>query len=150
MALNRRSNDTSGYVNWPTHLVNDGQGGMFVRLVVEDDAFMVCCGGYSVIFRDECFVGSDILTKVENFDLALEAEEKYIFPHAEDEYQDYSGNYICCMAIASTGASYYDDGKERNWICTFDDLTDEGKDLYKKIQQLYPKGTITLQTWLDT
>jgi hypothetical protein len=131
---------------------NTGEGGMFVRLVVEDEDFMVCCGGTSYIIYDECFVGSDVTSDVSNegFDAAIKLEEEYMFPHAEDVYKNISTSYICCMTIASTGASYYDDDKERNWICTFDDLTDEGKELYKQIQQLYPKGVITLQTWLDT
>jgi hypothetical protein len=154
MPLNRRSSATSGCVHWPTHLTSRGDGGMFVRLVVENEDFMVCCGGDNYIFQDECFVGSDILSTVSTdaFDDALEAEHQYIFPrnHGEDALASLSTPYICCMTIASTGASYYDKDKERNWICTFDDLTANGQDLYRRIEALYPDGTITLQTWLDT
>jgi hypothetical protein len=164
MSLNRRSSATSGYVNWPTHLTNTGEGGMFVRLVVEDDDFLVCCGGANYAFYDECFVGSDKNhpeqtgnTWPRNMDLW----RKHHFPQVDElwsgspTHEDYtikalSIPYICCMTIASTGASYYDEDKERNWICTFDDLTSNGQDLYRRIEALYPDGTVTLQTWLDT
>jgi hypothetical protein len=34
--------------------------------------------------------------------------------------------------------------------CTYDDLTDEGKELYNNIQKLDPTGKLVLQTGLDT
>ena len=78
----RRSTQVKGFVNFPVHLPNGNEGGMFVRLVVvppevdfptiEGDAEdteaeveyykqkpVVCCGGVVHFHYDECFVATD-------------------------------------------------------------------------------------------
>jgi hypothetical protein len=78
----RRSTQVKGFVNFPVHLPNGNEGGMFVRLVVvppeydyplleddEDDTEaeieylkqkpVVCCGGLIQFHADECFYATD-------------------------------------------------------------------------------------------
>lgn len=154
MTDRRNPNAVSGYVNFPTDKYeNSGEGGVFVRLVVEPiyhkdgkefrrdfmlrRGFMQCCGGTQSIAFDECYIGDDL----GNYD-------NYHFPRV-DEYkspdQYNSIPYLCAMTLGSTGWS------SGYWICTYDDLTDEGKSLYDRIKTLYGDcGRLILQTWLDT
>jgi hypothetical protein len=75
-------------------------------------------------------------------------EEHFPYINSEEEDMDSlqryrSIEYLAVITMGSTGWS----GEFR---CTYDDLTDEGKELYNNIQKLYPTGKLVLQTWLDT
>lgn len=148
-AMNRRSTEVTGYVNFP---VNDpsweftGEGGMFVRLVVEDveNTFMQCCGGHSnVVIYDESFVGTD-------------KEERYHFPRlnrqfkSDDPYKYTSIPYLAILTIGSTGWSGWNEEHGYYWKCAEEDLTEKGKELLEALKALYPGCRIDLQTWLDT
>jgi len=151
----RRTSAVSGFVNFPVNdpdLPSDGQGGMFVRLVVYDakadknyyDKWGCCCGGTQSFIYDECYIGDDHSDENCND----QTEEDFHFPwlHLVEEHpaKHRSREYLCIMTIGSTGWS------NTEWTCTYDSLTEKGKSLYKLIQELYPGCKIFLQTWLDT
>lgn len=167
-ASRRRTKAVSGFVNFPVDnpdLPSDGQGGMFVRLVVYDrkaeesyyNRWVCCSGGYQNFLYDECYIRDDAsLTKCK--DLSKEEQEnafeedssneRFHFPwlHLDDEtpHRYESRSYLCIMTIGSTGWS------NTKWTCTYEDLTEKGKKLYNQIQELYPDCEIFLLTWLDT
>ena len=173
--MNRRSTDKNGVVNFPVDdpsWHNSREGGMFVKLVVCDDRefdeqYGICCGVHVYDFLSETLIGDDVrprpetiriddndpdfLSKSDHFD-RLQAEwEEYHFPHMNDAKKPkyYSRTYLCSMILGSTGWSgFRDDGKQ--WICFYDDLTEEGKLLYNQVIQLYPGCTLHLLTFLDT
>ena len=176
----RRTNEVSGYVNFPidnSEYQNSGEGGMFVRLVVMDsEAFqwMKCCGGYQFTSMDESYLGDDLrpqpatdwedepttkeesLRKFKAYRKAQQEYEEYHFPDMNVEDKDlsygqkyHSYPYLCAMTIGSTGWSGYH--QEKGYFrCTYDDLTDEGKQLYNLIKKFYSSCEVYLQTWLDT
>lgn len=159
-------------------LPSDRQGGMFVRLVVHDtkreanfyDKWACCCGGTQSFIYDECYIGDDHsilgveetkkLEKLEKedpleFGYMLQTfetdfrNEGFHFPwfHLSEEEttnKHASREYLCILTIGSTGWSNVD------WTCTYEDLTEKGKMLYKLLQELYPGCDLYLQTWLDT
>lgn len=126
--MDRRSKVVRGVVNFPINsqeYVCTGEGGLFVKLVATtEEDWMVCCGGFQRVEESECHVGSD--------------------------KKSHEHSYLCIMTIGSTGWSGYSDKAGTYWTCTFDDLTEEGKRLYKAIQALYPDCKLYLQTFLDT
>lgn len=59
-------------------------------------------------------------------------------------------DYHAVVTMGSTGWSGYSE-KNGSWLCTYDDLTAEGKALYDSLKQLYGDTCqLYLQTWLDT
>lgn len=153
--MNRKSNEVSGFVNFPLDnqdYRNTNEGGMFVRLVVEpiDDNFTVCAGPSFSIIYNEVFVQDD-----------QENDGEYHFPGINscvtgnkwwDWYDQHrSLAYLAVVEMGSSGWSGWSDMHENYWVCKYDDLTPEGKDLYKIIEKTFRgKGKLFLQTWLDT
>lgn len=139
--MNRRDESVStGFVQFPNYRHGTGEGGTFVRLVVVDhdelseDSWMECCGGQSEFYKDECLVGSDV---------KYVGTEKFFAPCRHGKVSPYC---LCVMTLGSTGWS---DGE---WICRYEDLTQEGKALYDLVRKLYDKPgcQLILQTYLDT
>jgi hypothetical protein len=58
--------------------------------------------------------------------------------------------YLAAIVLGTTGWSGWHTSEERYWSCTFEDLTPEGKALYRMLAQLYPGCTLHLLTYLDT
>ena len=174
----RRSTQVRGFVKFPTHLENDKQGGMFVRLVVmptinaprldnnltedmwdyyRENKEIVCTGGMSSFIYDEVFYGTDDKDWTSWWEQEGKLDEKRNrsieeehFPYINSKEEDMdslqrygSVQYLAVITMGSTGWS----GRFR---CTYDDLTDEGKELYNNIQKLDPTGKLVLQTGLDT
>lgn len=147
MSLYRRRPIVEGCVNFPVddeRYTDTKEGGMFVRLVVEDYDLVVCAGGYQQIEYDEVLVGTDKGDEIFEH-----------FPHMEDKETStrrrlVSVDYACIITLGSTGWSGWNEEENRTFICTYEDLTESGKELYHMIRRLYPNGTIVLQTWLDT
>lgn len=149
----RRSNQVRGFVDFPINdpaYKNSNEGGMFVRLVVDDpnnDPWTICCGGYCGFDYDEEYMGDD-----------LGNPEVYHFPSLHDaanlpqEFNHYgSVAYLCVINLGSTGWSGWNEEKGEHFLCRYENLTAEGKELYDMIKKLYEgKGTLYLQTWLDT
>lgn len=173
-SFNRRSLEVRGNVNFPvysTRYISSNEGGLFVRLVVEDPnySFMVCSGGYNPINMDESFIGDDQLCVCEfcrtgeytmtcrdcvkfsdtfpNWDLPQDKEEQSDYLKS---IRYYSIPYIAVVTLGSTGWSGYDNEGSGMWICTYEDLTDSGKALYDSMALAYPDSKLVLQTWLDT
>jgi hypothetical protein len=57
---------------------------------------------------------------------------------------------LAVIILGSTDWSGWNESKGRYWTCKFDDLTEEGKALYKQIEALYPRCELHLLTFLDT
>ena len=174
--ISRRRNPkaTSGFVKFPTDTIqNSGEGGVFVRLVVIDtkaekefmNRWIPCCGGYQSFFMDECFLGDDLTDRSYPGDDAPDEEwgrrmkrlaectARY-FPNLKHETEDsekidetfryISDQFLCVMTLGATGWS------SSKWVCTFDDLTDDGKTLVDSLRKLYDGCEIRLLTFLDT
>jgi len=180
MRERRRTEEVSGCVNFPIDnplYKSSNEGGMFVRLVVVDpvdlvkpidydNKWVVCCGGYQYLIMDECYQRDDLreIPYDPDFEINYKKRQEYEefhFPDLnnrekdkddeKDIYRRYrSIPYLAIMTIGSTGWSGWSDELGGYWYCTFDDLTEEGKELYRNIEKLYPGCKIYLQTWLDT
>lgn len=153
--MNRRSSAVTGYVNFPIddpNYTNSREGGMFVRLVVMDksmgNGWMQCCGGDNLCLYDEDFVGSD-----------GGEDEATLFPRMNDDiksddldfYTKYmSYPFLAVLTIGSTGWSGWNDFEGRQFVCTYNDLTEKGKRLYDSLKELYKGCELRLLTWLDT
>lgn len=173
--MQRRSNVVSGWVNFPVGepgWKNTNEGGMVVKLVVCDNRefdaqFGVCCGASVTDILSEVFVGDDCRPKplpLESYDSveavqaeqnAIRAWESYHFPRigddaAEGVSQYLSRDYLAALVIGTTGWSGWHEAEGRGWQCQFDDLTIEGKQLYRQLEALYPGCVLHLLTFLDT
>jgi hypothetical protein len=168
MTLHRRSNNISGYVNFPvesTEFISSCEGGLFVELWVIPETnkeWMMCCGGYGISTQYcESLVGTD---KTRNSDNSREMNkdptigqkfklEEELFPYIRDNNNTDQYNSIslyACVLLGSTGWSGRNN-RRGMWRCTFDDLNDEGKQLYKMLERLYGvHAKLSLVTWLDT
>lgn len=171
--MSRRTTNQEGFVNFPTHLRNTNEGGTFVRLIVREKEknteWMQCIGGYNFFFMDESYCGNDVDGSfIGNYTNPDEWQKKYlefernIFPNyanketkirTEKSYGE-MGEFLSCyclcvMTIGSTGwTGVRENGDE--WICGYDDLTQEGKKLYDSIKNLYENCEILLLTFVDT
>ena len=80
----RRTNDVTGYVNFPVdskYYHSSNEGGLYVRLVVVEAksfGFMECCGGATGIEADGTYLGDDF--HGENNTLEDEKGMSYHFP----------------------------------------------------------------------
>ncbi len=173
--MQRRSAVVSGWVKFPVDdpaWKNSHEGGMFVKLVVcdnreFDDQFGVCSGVSVFNVLSESFIADDRRPRpapLENYDTpeAVQAEQKamadwdaYHFPSLEGPQESGVGRflsrpYLASIVLGSTGWSGWSDTEGRSWMCRFDDLTDEGKALYRQIEALYPGCELHLLTFLDT
>jgi len=171
---NRRSTEVRGFVNFPVHLKNTNEGGMYVDLVVVPNEWgkdwMVCSGGGCFQMLNESFMGAEGFedrkaneppegAPAQDWRDYLEELNKFhagafffpsFYPRPAGRLRGYkvreymSITYLACMTIGSTGWS-------GDFLCTHADLTEEGKALYAMMQKLYGKDCkIALQTWLDT
>lgn len=173
--MQRRSSAVSGWVNFPVSDLawkSTQEGGMVVKLVVcdnreFDDQFGMCCGASVTDLMGESFVGDDRRPKPlppENYDSieAVQAEQDafnawraYHFPRTDDSTVEgveryLSRDYLAAMVLGTTGWSGWHETEDKYWECRFDDLTDEGKALYRQIEALYPGCDLHLLTFLDT
>jgi hypothetical protein len=135
---------------------------MAVKLVVygdEDfyDKFVMCCGAQVYDISNEVLIGDDKPSSVDSADANGE-DTGWIsnhYPHLfEDDIESSSidkytsRDYLAAIVLGTTGWSGAKEGEY--WKCTFDDLTDQGKALYKQIEALYRGAEIHLLTYLDT
>lgn len=141
--MNRRSDSVHGHVNFPVNdsrYKNSGEGGMFVKLVAEADDNAVCCGAHVADVLSECLIGDKLK---EHYPRADEPTEKY-----STLAKYVSVPYEFSILLGSTGWSGWDGDKY--WTCTFEDLTDSGKELYCMMEKMYPDCKLELLTFLDT
>ncbi len=172
MTRRRNADAVVGFINFPTDTIESSEeGGCFVRLVVMDGitgddfckAYLPCCGGFNQFSMDECFLGDDLFDRSYPADDASDevwqerdtrfakCTERY-FPNLgiDDKessvyhYRYNSDAFLCAMTIGATGWS------SSEWVCTFDDLTTDGKALVDSLRKLYSGCEIRLLTFLDT
>lgn len=172
MYSKRRTDAVSGWVNFPINDPNfksTQEGGMIVFLAViptyldfETD-WARCCGSNQIFLNlSESFIGTDIEPNHDNFyDIdeitpgmkqEFPIEDKY-FPHANDEENPeyHSIHLLTCIELGNTGWSGWNNKTEEYWRCTFDDLNDDGKALYRSMRALYGRNAENrLFTFLDT
>lgn len=162
--MNRRKLVQHGFVNFPMHLMpSSGEGGMFVRLVVvekEFDSWRQCAGGQISFQFDESLIGDDKnpqhrvdysqLKSHEEFKKADKKSWEHVrfhFPQINEYGEQYQYNSIGYLAVINLGSTGWSNA---DWLCKFEDLTDDGKILYRSIEKLYDGCDLYLQTWLDT
>jgi hypothetical protein len=166
-----------GFVNFPFNSLefNEGGGmGLYVKLVVldmvegTDTSLAMCCGASVFDFRQGPMTGDDQRPVPADKDLAGMTPEEIVadmdadvrvynewvqfhFPmYASGEtLENVSRHYRASILMGSTGWCGYST-KKGNWVARFDDLTDEGKDLYRMMGKLNPGCAIHLLTFLDT
>lgn len=105
------------------------------------EEWMVCCGGAVVVIYDESFLGDDVNPDQaeENRWVEPAPAEFFHFPRFDDRkipaeerqtqwLDPYTSiGYLCAMTIGSTGRSGWNEKEGCSWRCTFEDLTEEGK-----------------------
>lgn len=158
---------------------NSKEGGTFVRLVVipksvpgqygyeGEDEWMQCCGGANFCYNDEIYITNkenepefpeQEVYSLEEYGNTLneisayrENQVREIFPRYNTDHLDsgISRDFLAVMTIGSTGWSGENDNLDI-WECKFEDLTDEGKTLFRMMEKLYPNCTVKLLTFLDT
>jgi hypothetical protein len=160
-----RIKKTKGFVNFPTHLESTREGGMYVRLVVLDTEgdknwkhkWMSCCGGKQTCSIDNVFIGDDLTDlslPLEEDTFSWELREDYLnrikwkyFPNLEDDLDPYQYDSRSFLAIVLIGSTEW---SRSDWVCTFDCLTDKGKELVESLKLLYTGCELRLLTFLDT
>lgn len=163
--MNRRSLDVEGCVKFPTHLPSSGEGGMLVKLWVIDrqdfeKAYGVCAGVNVADVVTESFLGTDRSQPpkddlYENYqeysDVEFLAKDRaYREAHKtwQESFYDYEsgnvGGLLASVVLGSTGWS------NSEFLCTYEDLSAEGKVLYDCLTKLYPNAELHLATFLDT
>lgn len=173
--MNRRSREIAGWVKFPVNdneWTHSNEGGMIVKLVVceprgEHDKFTICCGAYVRDILSESFIADDRRPRpknmvdeesIENIDKYYNSQqewEAYHFPFHNDDTMDgvdkfLSIEYLAVVVMGNTGWSGYNETIGEYWQCGFDDLTEDGKLLYKQFEKLYPGCELHLLTFLDT
>ena len=160
-AMNRRDGTAnSGFVDFPTYLVNSNEGGMWVVAVCKLDPNKTQSAMATLPFLNHpnSFCGTDTIP---NYDV-VDSEGNQSFPlekswwfevrwHSEDgdaRYSNTTQRLSCAVLMGNSSGSWrYPDGAP--WRCTVKDLTKEGKRLVKLLSQLCGEP-VTLMTFLDT
>lgn len=124
---------------------------MFVVLAVADErrdidkSWALCCGAYCHVVFTEEFLGDQDLTWAD-------AERKHFphFNHSEPESLQMSRAWLAAVTLGSTGWSGFNEETESYWRCTYHDLTEDGRKLWRMLERLYPGCAFYLLTFLDT
>jgi hypothetical protein len=162
-----RTDQQVGCINWPdfaTHR-DTGEGGLFVYLVVPtqegeaprdySDPMEKCCIGTWPTLNMPDVVLSKGADKYWHRDRYWQTWNKIdgdmVPRQAVYEYADsmQSVHFLAVVLLGSTGMSWVNDNTEEYFIAQYDNLTDEGKALYKSLASLYSRSPIIL-TFLDT
>lgn len=147
--MKRRTSEQNGFINFPVtskEYEDTGEGGLVVLLyVLEDKNFDK---RWALSFNDEPFWDASVMRFTEESCATMvhqgEKEENKI------KVSDMDRPILLCMNLASTGWSGWHKKKGRMFSASFDDLTEEGKQLLSLIKKLYPENRIVLTTTLDT
>lgn len=100
---------------------DSGEGGMFVKFIVyADDVKTDCCVDYAV----------------ESVNVSLTSLLSNIC--------------VASILIGTTHLSLWDDDEKEYWVASYLDLTEEGKQLKKLLENLYGPNKIHIVTFLDT
>ena len=157
--MSRDGKKNSGYINWPTHLTNSGEGGSYVFLIVEEslsdkrDEFVHC------FMTSACLCLGDVIEpdyKDEWDELGqIFPLERKFFPNwrnpgiENNTEKALSVPLLAAICLGTSNGSWYYGHYEQIWNCSFDNLTTEGQNLYNVIKHLYNREP-TLLTFIDT
>jgi hypothetical protein len=111
--------------------------------------------------------GDDTLTPEQYFNVMKQQYEfldSVHYPHSVDMEKQYKTKknrgfsvenfvsipYKAVVIIGYTGWSGLNKKTDDYWKCTFNDLTDKGKELYNSLKALYKEHELRLLTFLDT
>ena len=158
-----------GCVNFPMgdpRYRDTGEGGMLVRLVVEDtdDRWVICNGGGNSFRMDHLLIGSDDFVYPDG-----EPTRDRVMPHVLHHFPNcggtpgladttpyemvsryFSRDYLAVITIGSTDWSGWNITEGRMWTCSHTDLNQRGRELWLLMHSMYPDSRVVLQTWLDT
>lgn len=166
-----------GFVNFPFNSSEFSLGGgmgLCVKLVVIDNiegtdaSLAMCCDASVFDFRQGPLTGDD-QRPVPDYEPPADATPaetaagvekdaqlhnewvQYHFPMygTGETLENVSRHYRAAVIMGTTGWAGYSE-TEGNWVARFEDLTDEGKDLYRLMEKLNPGCRIHLLTFLDT
>lgn len=139
------------YVNFPVtdpRYKNSGENGLYVSLVVEDDE--ITYTNWARLEMCNVYVGSD---RGDAHDYHFPRIDKMKYDDALGEanwlYDILSRPYKHVILLDSHSWTGYNHEEGHYFVCTYNDLTPEGKALYDEIQQSHG-GRVSLITWLDT
>lgn len=170
MRMARRSLKVQGLVNFPVHTESTNEGGMFVRLwAVARKNCGLCCGTATTEMVDGLFLGTDTtkaqleknetrmakewalpitnakdVTRLDKLQKKLDRAVFDQFVHEDEQHRRWSCALAGSILMGSTGWS------NGNFICTYEDLNDAGKQLYHFFKSQYPHCDLHLLTFLDT
>ena len=118
---------------------NSGENGMYVLLVAhKTDESSVSFAPLIRVYSDEVFVGSD----------------KPFLQSRNVKHNNSTFNEILTLEasfhLGKTWWTGFDKSAGAYWKCTYDDLTDEAKELYNLTQRMYPECNLYILTFLDT
>jgi hypothetical protein len=153
--MHRRDGSANlGAINWPTHLANSGEGGLYVYAVVgaidpdSADSFDACVVSHPVLPLDTLL---DPDPAAGDLDAAGKQrwplEEKW-FPTSEFEAKLWSRDLYAAVLLGSSGGSWVTTEGD-HWICRHTDLRPEGVKLVAGLEELYGQP-VALLTFLDT
>ena len=152
--LRRNGTSNSGYIKWPTELLNTKEGGSWVYLVVashemfDKDKFVNCCYNGATLNR-----GLIVDPSHRDDDQGPTRIEKRFFPNCravlgcDDPNAHQSVDLLAAICLGTSGGTWYH--ADRPWSCSYDDLDQNGKALYDSVKQLYNREP-TLLTYIDT
>jgi hypothetical protein len=136
----------SGFITWPTHMHNTGEGGMYVLAVVLDhsylplhqkqDNFVHCHGPGFRIPHEEVLIGA---APTQPFDFEVKNDTEIVTPRL-----------LACVTLGTSSGSWFDEATQAIWECDFSALTDKGQAFVESLSRLYDNRTVYLLTYLDT
>ena len=170
MRMARRSTQIHGMVNFPVNTESSNEGGMFVRLwAIPRKNGGLCCGTETTELVDATFLGTDTTKKLQEKHAALlvikwakpitnvkdverlDKLERKLNGKVFDQflYEDEQKRRWSCGLVASVlmGSTGWSNG---NFICTYQDLNETGKQFYDLFKSQYPHCDLHLLTFLDT
>lgn len=169
--MRRRNGAAStGCIQWPVHLANTREGGMWVYAVVVEesrstkhkfrwDPFVQCVIDNPTLPYPDAFLDPHPPSLRATKDAVLSGRQQpvgrltaYLWPRKGDSAVEIlvaSRLLLACVLLGTSGGSWFDEQKGQNWICQESDLTREGKMIVRSLSRLYQRE-VRLLTFLDT
>jgi len=151
--MNRRDKDASfGLVNWPKDWKNTNEGGMVVYFAAA--AVDMDINGHIPETELEQCCGASCVTLFYGEEIPSDSIRNFLFPdidHADvlSENRYISRSLYAAVMVGNTGGSWWNEERQDYFECKYDDLTAEGKTLYRNLWDLYGFPPIIV-TFLDT
>lgn len=169
MRMARRTNNIHGMVNFPVHTPSTQEGGMYVRLwAVPRKGGGLCAGTEAAELLDSVFVGADTIKEQQSINRAR-MEQEWLVPIDSVERVNELDKLEKELDAQTTGSFFHETPERTRWslplsasvilgstgwsgdfICTYEDLNDAGKQLYDFFKDNYSHCDLHLLTFLDT